>query len=158
MKASPYRFWFFLGILCVVLDQTTKLFAERFLQKPLEVLPFLDLVLVYNKGFAFGFWQNKEGLFKIFFYYLIPIVVLTTIVIFSLKVKDKISKFSFTLIIGGGVGNLIDRISYGKVRDFIDFHIGNWHYPAFNIADICVTLGILILFSEFLIKRKPKKV
>lgn len=158
MKKLPLVVWLSIVTSCVVLDQFTKFLAEKNFQKPLEVFPFFNLVLVYNKGFAFGVWQSSGNLLKFVFYYLIPLLVLTAVAVFFFKVKDNFVKLGLALILGGGIGNLIDRFFYGKVRDFIDFHIGNWHYPAFNVADTCVSLGIIILIWEFLIKEKTKKV
>ena len=157
MRRLTLLWWVSLPILCAVLDQLTKLFAERYLNHPLKVFPFLDLVVVYNTGFAFGVWQSSDNPLKVVFYYLIPLLVLSAVAALFFKTENKTLKFAFGLILGGGIGNLIDRLYLGYVRDFIDFHIGEWHYPAFNVADICVSLGILILLWEFL-KRETKKV
>jgi len=116
----------------------------------------LSLTPTYNRGFVFGIFQNSEGWFKDIFYYGIPIAVVLVLLKILLKAKNPLVGFSVALILGGGIGNLIDRIVLGKVRDFIDFHIGQWHYPAFNIADSCVSIGIAILLFHFLLVDKKE--
>jgi signal peptidase II len=152
------RIFLITTIFCFLTDQITKLLVEEFLtERPLKLLPFLNLILVYNKGFAFGLGQDINNLLKEFLYVFFPLIVVAFIFYLGLfKVGNPFFKFYLGLLAGGGLGNLTDRIILGKVRDFIDFHIGNWHYPAFNIADICVSLGIffLLLHIGFLEKKK----
>ena len=147
-----------LVVFLVFLDQLTKFLAETYLKgKNLEVFPFLDLTLVYNRGFAFGFFNESGGILKALFYYGVPVLVVLTLFVLLFKVKDKLLRFSLSLLIAGGVGNLIDRLFLGRVRDFIDFHIGSWHYPAFNVADICVSLGIALLIFHYLFEKRETK-
>jgi len=142
-------------LLCILIDQLTKYVIFHH-QIDLKILPFLSLTSTYNRGFVFGIFQNSEGWFKDIFYYGIPIAVVLVLLKVLLKAKNPLVGFSVALILGGGIGNLIDRIVLGKVRDFIDFHIGQWHYPAFNIADSCVSIGIAILLFHFLLVDKKE--
>jgi len=147
--------WFLISALCIITDQLTKLIIFTY-NLHLELLPFLSLTPTYNRGFVFGIFQNSEGWLKDIFYYGIPFAVVLVLFKILLKAKNPLVGFSVALILGGGIGNLIDRIVLGKVRDFIDFHIGQWHYPAFNIADSCVSIGIAILLFHFLLLDKKE--
>jgi signal peptidase II len=144
--------------LCLLLDRVSKYLALKYLKSPMEVLPFLNFDLVYNTGFVFGIAQSWSGFLKPFLYIGIPLALVVLTFYFTLKVKGKVESYALALITGGGISNLWDRLLYGKVVDFIDFHIGSWHYPTFNVADICVSVGIAILVLKlFLLKRKEEE-
>jgi len=146
--------------ICILMDQITKFAVGKFLNhQTVEILPFLNLLLVHNRGFAFGLGQDFNNLLKDFFYFLLPFLVVVFIIYIGIfKIRNSCLKFSLGLIAGGGMGNLVDRIFLGKVRDFIDFHIGNWHYPAFNVADVCVSLGIILLLFHMIFSERKGKV
>jgi len=151
----------FLGValLCTLADQLTKYLVWEKARGNLDLLPFLGIAKITNSGFVFGLFQQSGGLLKDFAYYGIPILIVLLLLALVFKVRDTFVGLALSLILGGGLGNLVDRLLLGEVRDFIDFHIGDWHYPAFNVADICVSLGIFLLLMEFLIKgEKPKRV
>jgi len=152
------RFFLLTSFLCFLADQITKFGAEKFLNnRTLEILPFLNLTLVFNRGFAFGLGQDADNILKEFLYIFFPLIVIAFILYLGLfKVRNPLLRFYLGLIAGGGLGNLTDRIVLGKVRDFIDFHIGNWHYPAFNVADMCVSLGIFFLLLNTVLQKKRK--
>ena len=141
------RLFLTITFLCFFVDQLTKWVVEFFFKnQTLELLPILNLTLVYNRGFAFGIGQSEDSPVKDFLYTLVPSFVIALIFFIGLfKVKNSKLKVFLALIAGGGLGNLADRFFLGKVRDFIDFHLGSWHYPAFNIADICVSIGIFFI-------------
>ena len=148
-----------ISIFCLILDQVSKYLIWNHLKGYFEILPFLGITKVSNKGFVFGLFQHSEGILKTISYYGIPLLIIGLLFWTLFKVRDTLSGLGLALILGGGMGNLLDRFLLGSVRDFIDFHIGDWHYPAFNVADICVSLGILLLLVEYLRKRKkPKRV
>lgn len=148
----------FVVIFCILLDQITKLLAQEYLKgKSIEIFPFLDFTLVYNRGFAFGLFHQTEGILKELFYYGIPLIVVFALLGVIVRIKDNFLRFAVALILSGGIGNLIDRLFLGRVRDFIDFHIGKWHYPAFNVADVCVSLGMAMLIFYYLFKEKGAK-
>ena len=150
------RFLTLLGIsfLCLILDQVSKYLVWNHLRGYLEILPFLGITKAFNKGFVFGIFQHSEGLLKTIAYYGIPLLIVILLLWAIFKVKNTLRGLGLALILGGGMGNLLDRFLLGGVRDFIDFHIGNWHYPTFNVADICVSLGIFLLLVEYLRKEK----
>ncbi len=142
---------------CFLLDQVSKFWLENFLKNRIvEITDFFSLVLVYNKGFAFGLGQNWEGLLKEVLYIFFPLLVIIATFFYALRGKNKFVPVALGMIAGGGLGNLWDRIFLHQVRDFFDFHIGNWHYPAFNVADICVSVGIFILLLHFLLKHEDR--
>ena len=120
------------------------------------ILPFLNFYLVWNTGVAFGLASIESN---IFYHILTTVIVVVNIVliIFLLKTKG-IYTYLLTFILGGSLGNLFDRIYYYAVPDFIDFHIGNFHWFIFNVADIFITVGIIgLIFVELLKKDKISK-
>ena len=146
--------WLWLSALVVVLDQVTKLWAEAALlgQPPLNLLPHLDLILVYNTGAAFSFLSDAGGWQRWFF--VVLAVGVTGVLAFwlaRLGRGERLSALSLSLVIGGAVGNLIDRVAYGKVIDFIDVYWdASLHWPAFNIADSAIFIGVILLLAESL--------
>ena len=139
----------------VALDLFTKKMAFVYLAdipgNRVEVLSIFNLVMVWNRGVSFGMFNNLEN----------PQIVLSiitgliTIFLFSwlLKATSRYVANALTLIISGALGNIIDRVINGAVADFLDFHIGMYHWPAFNLADSFITVGaILLLFEELFLK------
>ena len=137
------------------LDRYTKITAINILEskKNIYINDYLNLDLVFNTGIGFGLLSFNEN----FYYNLITIFILIVIIIigfFTFKSKKK-EKLFFTFILGGAIGNVYDRITYKAVPDFIDLHIGNFHWFSFNIADIFITLGIIfMILTEFTVKEK----
>jgi len=145
-----------LGAALVAIDQATKLAALRssFAQKPWEVVPgYFDLVLVYNTGAAWGVMRGNNWLL-----FGVSIAVFAFLLIAHKQVTEGWTEryYALAMILGGIVGNSIDRVSRGKVVDFLDFHLGPHHWPSFNVADsaLCVGVGIILL-SSFLRKHPP---
>lgn len=126
----------------VLLDYITKKIIDRYVQpyEAIDVLPFLRIVNVKNTGAAFGILSGLSN--NIFI--IISILAVILIIIYILKIPKGLELLSLSLILGGAIGNLIDRVAIGKVIDFIDFFIGKWHWPAFNVADSALTVGILL--------------
>jgi signal peptidase II len=132
-----------LGIACIVavIDQLTKKLIDTYVTKNtdvIELLPFLNFVNIRNRGAAFGIFADMGNVFFI----PVSLIAIIIIVVYLFKLTVSSEKLAFSLILGGAVGNLLDRIVHGSVIDFIDFHIGNWHWPAFNVADSVLTIGI----------------
>ncbi len=140
--------WFWLAALIIVLDQGSKAAAETWLQlyQPVAVMPMFNFTLMYNEGAAFSFLADAGGWQRWFF--LITTTIITVVLMRWLRELNPAEKWKasgYALIIGGALGNLIDRIATGAVVDFLDFYIGNNHWPAFNIADSAITVGVTIL-------------
>ena len=145
---------FFLFLILVILDQVTKALVINFfnLYDSVALLPMINLTFVVNYGFAFGL-LNNPSLNQI----LVSLVILAIIVYFLyllIKTQDKIFQLTLTLILAGALGNFIDRIFRGFVIDFIDIYIGKYHWPAFNIADSCITVGFVVLMINILFLNK----
>lgn len=132
----------------VVLDQVTKyvITTKLPLHDSREVLPFLHIVHVRNTGAAFGMFKM---LGNTFFIVLSVFAIFFVLVLFLRKAYNR---FGLSLIVGGAIGNLIDRISYGYVVDFIDVFVGTFHWPAFNVADSALTVGIAIILATHFVK------
>lgn len=138
-------------IIVIALDQVTKYMMDSFISphEPIGLLPVLQLVNVRNTGAAFGLFSDLGNLFFI----VISLVAMAFIGYMLIKGRD--GHLCLSLILGGACGNLIDRIFLGYVRDFIDVYISTYHWPAFNIADSALTVGLFILvLSSFL--RRPE--
>ena len=151
--------WLWLSVGVVVLDQATKYLAEHFLRRyeALEVLPFFDLTLLYNTGAAFSFLSDAGGWQRWFFILLAAIV--SVVIVFwlrRLRSTDLALAVALALILGGAVGNVVDRIVLGHVVDFISLHYRQWYWPAFNIADSAITVGVVILLLDGFLKRKQQ--
>ena len=104
---------------------------------------FLNIYLIWNEGIAFGLFSFNE---KIFYNILTIIILIIILIIFIMTIKsDGLKKYSLLMILGGALGNVFDRLYYKAVPDFLDFHIGNFHWFIFNVADIFITIGIFFM-------------
>lgn len=148
---------FIIVLVCLILDRVSKIyiidtFSQINVSNNIYVNPYLNFILLWNKGIAFGLLQSER-----MFYHIISIVILIIIffvcfLIYQSKKKWEIIYFS--LIVGGAIGNFTDRIYYMAVPDFIDLHYKDFHWFTFNVADICITFGIMLylIFDMFRIK------
>lgn len=150
-----------LAILVVValLDQLTKFFAESYIQvgEVIEVIPGLfNLILTYNPGAAFGLMRDLPDEIRPYALAVSTAVALLAVGYFFLKEyrNDLAAKYCLMAILGGAVGNIIDRFRYGKVVDFLDFYIGANHWPAFNLADSVICVGVIALIFR---RSKPSE-
>ncbi len=141
------------------LDQLTKYLvtANLFQGESLTLAPFLNLVYVVNTGVAFSMFRGFSGSNTVFT--LFSFTAVSVALLWYLKNRRRVPqylKLPLLLVFSGAVGNLIDRIARGGVVDFIDFSIGSYHWPAFNVADSCITIGAVLLIIDFMISGKPK--
>lgn len=159
-KGVALFWWFVLAGLIIVLDQVTKLSATYFLEyaRPVYVLPVFDLTLLHNKGAAFSFLSNAGG-WQRWFFTAIAVGVSAVLVVWLTRLPrhHTLTALSLALILGGAIGNLIDRVYLGYVVDFISVHWDRHYFPAFNIADsaICVGAG-LMLFDSFFVQESEQ--
>ena len=149
VKSNMNLFWF--SGLVIVLDQVTKYIAETSLdyRVPVNMFTGLNMTLVYNKGAAFSFLSDAGGWQRWFFMALS--ISISIALVYWLHNVDKNRKYlawGLALILGGAIGNLIDRSLYGHVIDFIDVYYSSWHWPAFNIADSAISLGAGLLILD----------
>lgn len=144
--------WFGLAALVVALDQATKWWVlERFfLGESLPVTGFFNLVLVHNRGAAFSFLAGAGGWQKWFFVVLALGVSVWLALMIRRHSQETLQPAAFALVLGGALGNVIDRLRFGAVVDFLDVHFAGWHWPAFNVADSAITLGVALLLWQSL--------
>ena len=149
--------WLMLSLFVLIADQATKQLVEaNFLVfEQLPVLPFLNLTLVYNEGAAFSFLSDQGGWQRWLFSGLAAAVsVVLTVWLFQLRSGQKWTAAALSLLIGGALGNLVDRLVFGHVIDFIDVFYGRWHWPAFNVADSAIFVGVVMILLETFFPRK----
>ena len=151
---------FFINFILVLtifgLDRITKNFvisqSKSNLSNDLFLSNYLNISLMWNEGIAFGLFAFDESFFYNFITILIIIVII--IVFFMILKNEGYKKYSLILILGGALGNLYDRILFSAVPDFIDFHIGDFHWFVFNVADIFISIGVIIMIlSEFMVTK-----
>jgi signal peptidase II len=148
--------WLWLAGVLIVIDQLTKLGFDSQLKydERIPLLPFFDFTLLYNPGAAFSFLADETGWQRWFFSVL---AIGASVFIIWMMRKNKTQHrmmLALALILGGAIGNVIDRIAYGHVVDFLLFYWHQWYYPAFNIADVCITLGAMLLIIDELLRLK----
>lgn len=158
--------WLWLSALTVVLDQLTKYYAEisLILHKPVPVLPSFNLTLMYNKGAAFSFLSDAGGWQRVLF---VSISTLVSIFLFfwlkqisgdEKQQHNQLLHVAIALVLGGAVGNLIDRARTGEVVDFIQVYYSSYYFPAFNIADSAITLGAGLLILDMILETRRNRI
>ena len=155
-RGGAFR-WLWCSLAVVITDQGTKLAAVALLDpaSSVELIPALDLVLVYNPGAAFSFLSTAGGWQRWLFIGLA--FAICGFILHWLRTLPRHARWyplALSLILGGAVGNVIDRIHIGAVVDFIDFHVGDWHWPAFNVADSAICVGAALLVAG-MFRREP---
>lgn len=147
------RSYLIIAVAVLVLDQLTKYWAAATLVRgSISIAPFLKFTLVHNTGAAFGFMSSASGWQNIFFM-AVAALASVLIVVMLWRLQDRWVGTGLALILGGALGNLVDRVRHGYVIDFIDVYYGTWHWPAFNIADSAITIGAVLLIVDAF---KPK--
>ncbi len=143
--------WLGLSLLAVILDQVSKLVVVSSMQlyQSIPITSFFKLTYVRNTGAAFSFLSEAGGWQRWFFAGLAIIISMVIAVwLTRLKQHETVLAVALSLVLGGAIGNLIDRLAYGYVIDFLDVYYENWHWPAFNIADSAITLGVVLMLLE----------
>ena len=147
-------------LLIFLLDRISKIYViyldKKFFGSEIFSSKFLNIHLFWNEGIAFGLFSFNDNYFYNILTFFILIIIL--LIIFMIIKSDGFKKYSLLMILGGAIGNVFDRIFYKAVPDFIDFHIGDFHWFIFNIADVFITLGvILMIILEFADINKEQK-
>ena len=142
--------WLLIAGVVIALDQASKYAAVQALagQPPLEVTPFFNLLLVYNRGAAFSFLAGMGGWQRELFSAIALIASIWIVFMLRRYAQQTLFCIALSLILGGAIGNLIDRVTVGAVVDFLDLHVFGWHWPAFNIADSAITCGAALLIFD----------
>ena len=152
--------WLWLALAVILADQVTKWIAETALTQyaPKAIVPFLNFTLAYNEGAAFSFLSEAGG-WQRWFFVLLAVGISTLIIVWLWRLPrdEKLTAAGLALVLGGAVGNLIDRLWHGHVIDFIDVYYGRYHWPAFNIADAAITVGAGFLIAQALFFSREKQ-
>jgi len=142
--------WLGIAAIVILLDQLSKITITRLFAygdaQPLT--SFFNLVLVYNKGAAFSFLAQSAGWQRYFFTAIGIIAALFIVWLLKKNAGQRLFCSALALILGGALGNVIDRIAYGHVIDFLDFHVAGWHWPAFNLADSAICIGAVLFVLD----------
>jgi signal peptidase II len=146
-----FRFLWITVAVCIA-DQATKYFAVKYLMRSeMALTPFLNLALAFNTGAAFSFLSDAGGWQNLFF---VGVAIVVSIVILfmvrRLGANDTQVAVALMLVLGGAAGNVIDRVRFGYVVDFIDVYYRSWHWPTFNVADSAITIGAVLLVMDAL--------
>jgi signal peptidase II len=164
VKVSPQesssKWYVLLALGILIADQITKWWAQMSLPmaQPIKVTDFLNWFLIYNPGAAFSFLSQAGGWQRWFFTVIGIVAAIVIIWLLQKNTHDRPFCLALALILGGAIGNVLDRLLYGAVVDFIDVHYDGWHWPAFNIADSAISIGAtLIVINEIrrAIKDRP---
>ena len=157
---SPFaRFGCLIAAISIVLDQATKWWILEGIMQPPRIIPltpFFNLLLTWNNGVSFGLFNNSNSLNALLLSAL-AIVIVVFLFFWLRKAESTRMAVGLGLIIGGALGNVIDRGLHGAVVDFLDFYINTLHWPAFNVADSCITVGAIILIFDSLFSPKPEQ-
>lgn len=154
--------WLLVAVVVILIDQLSKYAISQWLAlgERWPLMPFVNLTLTHNQGAAFSF-LSQDGGWQRWFLIGLAIIVSMIIIAYLLRVKahHKLVAVSLALIVGGALGNVVDRVFNGYVIDFIDVYVGRWHWPVFNIADSCIVMGMIlfIISSQILQVRQYDK-
>jgi signal peptidase II len=151
--------WLGLAFLILLADQLSKVLILAYYHygEATELTGWLSIVRVHNRGAAFSFLAGADGWQRWLF---VGIGVAATVFIITMlraHAGQRLFCFALTCIMGGAIGNVLDRLLHGYVVDMVDFHIGSWHFPAFNLADSAITLGVILLLLDELLRVKRSR-
>lgn len=138
------------AVLVLAADQFSKVyFLDLMQQNPagITVLPFFNLVMVWNTGVSFGLFQEDSAM-RSWTLIGVAVAVMIWLLVWMWRAQQRLIALSLGVIIGGAVGNIVDRLRFGAVFDFLDFHAFGWHWPAFNVADSAIVVGVCLLLLE----------
>jgi signal peptidase II len=158
-RGARYLLLAFLGVTIVVVDQVTKywIMQSMRLHESIPIIPNLfSLTYIRNPGAAFGLLAGSSNAFRMVFFGITSLFALALLgtILFRLPEKDWVGQMSIAGILGGAIGNLIDRLRFGEVIDFLDVYVESYHWPAFNVADSAITVGVACLIIHFAFERK----
>lgn len=158
MRFERKHLWAVLAVFAVIaVDQWTKRWVAGALiyGEPREVLPFLSLKYVLNPGSAFGFLAGANPVPRMVFFAVVGLAAVFVITILAARAKTRTGLAAYALVLAGAAGNFIDRIREGSVTDFIDLHAGAMHWWIFNVADVAITAGVVLLLIEGFVPQPP---
>lgn len=159
LKSVFFRHGLTVAGAALVLDQLNKWYMLHILQigrQPIEVTPFFNLVMVWNYGISFGMFSNEHAEYNRYILIAMTSAITGILLVMLTGSKSRFNATAIGLVIGGALGNIIDRMVYGAVADFFDFHIAGYHWPAFNIADSAICIGVVLLCYESIFDTKQQ--
>ncbi len=143
--------WLGLSIVVVLLDQASKLWIDSTMRlfESIPLTSFFNLTYVHNTGAAFSFLSEAGG-WQRWFFAVLALVISGVLIVWMIRLQahERLMAVALSLVLGGAIGNLIDRVAYGYVIDFLDFYYQSWHWPAFNVADMAICLGVFLMLLE----------
>ncbi|HVW52719.1 MAG TPA: signal peptidase II [Trinickia sp.] len=142
--------WLGISLIVILFDQLTKIAVTKVFAyaTPHVVTPFFNFLLIFNRGAAFSFLSTASGWQRWAFTALGVIAACVIVYLLKRHGNQRLFCTALALIMGGALGNVIDRLVHGRVIDFLDFHVGNWHWPAFNLADSAIVIGAALLVLD----------
>lgn len=160
-RSFRYALLALLGGMIVAIDQVTKLAiveSMRLHESIPIVQDFFSLTYIRNPGAAFGLLAGSSNAFRMVFFGVTSLFALALLgtILFRLPEKDWVGQLSISGILGGAIGNLIDRLRYGEVIDFLDVYVNSYHWPAFNVADSAISVGVVFLIIHFAFEKKDE--
>lgn len=143
----------------LILDQITKVYIDTVfhLYESVIIIPdFFSITYVRNPGAAFGLFAGQSSFFRTVFFSCVSLVALSFLgmMVYQVPQDDRWQMISLSLLLGGAMGNIVDRVRMGEVIDFLDFYIGTYHWPVFNVADSAITVGVTLLMLHLLLEKK----
>ena len=153
IENQKYRLLFISVPVILLLDQWSKFWIHRSMElhQSIPVIPkFFNLTYIRNPGAAFGLFSESGGMLRTFAFIGISLIALVVLGYLYSKTLDRnrLLRLALSLVTGGAIGNLIDRVRMGEVIDFLDFYIGSSHWPAFNVADSCISVGVFLILLQ----------
>ncbi len=158
MKKKYYQVGSIIGLV-LVLDQITKyiIMTQVKLHDSITVIPgFFNITHVRNKGAAFGLFSDLPDVWRSAFFITLTIIAVSALMVLIVKTSERLPVYSFSLIAGGALGNLVDRILYREVVDFVQWYVKSYYWPSFNVADSAITIGVVLLAIEMLFLSSTK--
>lgn len=161
-RNARYLILAFLTVSTVVLDQVSKvqIMQTMRLHESIPIFPeFFSLTYIRNPGAAFGLLASSGQAFRLIFFGVTSVFALGLLgmIFFRLRQDDWVGQLSIAAILGGAIGNLLDRVRFGEVIDFLDFYINGYHWPAFNVADAAISVGVFFLILHFALDKKEEE-
>ena len=150
------------SLVIVVVDQATKIFIMHTmrLHESIPIIPgYFHLTYIRNPGAAFGIFASSSSAFRLVFFVITTMIALGLlgIIFYRLHIDDRWGQLTIASIVGGAIGNLLDRLRFGEVIDFLDVHVNGYHWPAFNVADSAISIGVVSLLILFAVEKKHHK-
>lgn len=146
---------FAVAAVTLILDQVVKWWIVAKVMDPpraIELTPFFNLVMVWNRGITFGMFGDAH--WGRWAFAVVALLIVVVLISWLSRAAYRSTAWALGLVIGGAIGNVIDRVRWGAVADFLDFHVAGWHWPAFNVADSAIVIGVVLLLLEALFSRK----